>query len=137
MTILWFYSRNNKFLKDNVDYNSAADIAGQANYLGVSLQVDIIKQKSLTSKVGFTAIGFAETDPLTYTKLSSDHTIDLCRCQLLNCYVGRIGMLNIGGELKGESDFKQARKTAVVSKRAGGSGIIMRHKLFSVLLTIE
>jgi class I fructose-bisphosphate aldolase len=137
VTILWCYSRNNEFLKDNVDYNSAADIAGQANYLGVSLQVDIIKQKSPTSKVGFTAIGFAETDPLTYTKLSSDDTIDLCRCQVLNCYVGRLAMLNTGGESKGESNFKQARKTAVVNKRTGGSGIIMRHKLFSVLLTIE
>lgn len=130
VTILWCYSRNNAFVKDNVDYNSAADITGQANYLGVSLQADIIKQKSPTSNGGFTAIGFAKTDPEMYTKLSSEHPIDLCRYQVMNCYAGRIGMLNSGGESKGESDFKQAIKTAVINKRAGGSGIIMGRKAF-------
>ncbi|CAM2944928.1 class I fructose-bisphosphate aldolase [Flavobacterium frigoris] len=129
-TILWCYSRNNSFVKDNVDYNSAADITAQANYLGVSLQADIIKQKLPTSNGGFTAIGFGKTDPEMYTKLTSDHPIDLCRYQVLNCYAGRIGMINSGGESKGASDFKEAVQSAIINKRAGGSGIIMGRKAF-------
>ena len=129
-TILWCYARNNAFVKDNVDYNSAADITAQANYLGVSLQADIIKQKMPTNNGGFTAIEFAKTDPEMYTKLTSDHPIDLCRYQVLNCYAGRIAMINSGGESKGASDFKAAVKSAVINKRAGGSGIIMGRKAF-------
>ncbi|MEZ7498561.1 class I fructose-bisphosphate aldolase [Flavobacterium sp. Arc3] len=129
-TILWCYSRNNAFIKDKVDYNSAADITAQANYLGVSLQADIIKQKLPTNNGGFTAIDFAKTDPEMYTKLASDHPIDLCRYQVLNCYAGRIGMLNSGGESKGSGDLKQAIQSAIVNKRAGGSGIIMGRKAF-------
>lgn len=129
-TILWCYSRNNSFVKDNVDYNSAADITAQANYLGVSLQADIIKQKLPTSNGGFTAIGFGKTDPEMYTKLASDHPIDLCRYQVLNCYSGRISMINSGGESKGASDFKEAVQSAIINKRAGGSGIIMGRKAF-------
>ena len=124
-TILWCYSRNDAFIKDNVDYTAAADITGQANYLGVSLQADIIKQKLPTNNGGFTAINFAKTDPKIYSKLTSEHPIDLCRYQVLNCFAGRIGMINSGGESRGESDFKEAIKTAVINKRAGGSGIIM------------
>jgi class I fructose-bisphosphate aldolase len=129
-TILWCYARNNAFVKDNVDYNSAADITAQANYLGVSLQADIIKQKMPTNNGGFTAIEFAKTNPEMYTKLTSDHPIDLCRYQVLNCYAGRIAMINSGGESKGASDFKAAVKSAVINKRAGGSGIIMGRKAF-------
>jgi class I fructose-bisphosphate aldolase len=132
VTILWCYARNNAFVKDNVDYNSAADITGQANYLGVSLQADY-KTKSPTNNGGFTTIEFAKTDPEMYTKLSSDHPIDLCRYQVMNCYAGRISMLNSGGVSKGTSDFKQAIRAAIINKRAGGSGIIMGRKAFSVL----
>lgn len=124
-TILWCYSRNDAFIKDNVDYTAAADITGQANYLGVSLQADIIKQKLPTNNGGFTVINLAKTDPKIYSKLTSEHPIDLCRYQVLNCFAGRIGMINSGGESRGESDFKEAIKTAVINKRAGGSGIIM------------
>ena len=129
-TILWCYSRNDAFLKDGVDYNTAADITGQANYLGVSIQADIIKQKLPTNNGGFTAIKFAKSSPDMYTKLASDHPIDLCRYQVLNCYSGRISMINSGGESKGESDLAQAIKTAVINKRAGGAGMIMGRKAF-------
>jgi class I fructose-bisphosphate aldolase len=98
--------------------------------LGVSLQADIIKQKLPTNNGGFTAINFAKTDPKIYSKLTSEHPIDLCRYQVLNCFAGRIGMINSGGESRGESDFKEAIKTAVINKRAGGSGIIMGRKAF-------
>jgi class I fructose-bisphosphate aldolase len=129
-TILWCYSRNNAFVKDTIDYNTAADITGQANYLGVSLQADIIKQKLPTNNGGFTAIKFAKTNPDMYSQLSSEHPIDLCRYQVLNCYSGRIGMINSGGESKGKTDFAEAIKTAVINKRAGGAGMIMGRKAF-------
>ena len=129
-TILWCYSRNDGFIKDGVDYNTAADITGQANYLGVSIQADIIKQKLPTSNGGFTTIQFAKTNPDMYTKLASDHPIDLCRYQVMNCFSGRISMINSGGESKGETDLAEAIKTAVINKRAGGSGMIMGRKAF-------
>ena len=129
-TILWCYSRNDAFLKDGIDYNTAADITGQANYLGVSLQADIIKQKLPTHNGGFTALHFAKTNPIMYTRLCSDHPIDLCRYQVMNCYSGRIGMINSGGESKGETDFLEALKTAIINKRAGGTGMIMGRKAF-------
>jgi class I fructose-bisphosphate aldolase len=129
-TILWCYSRNDAFTKEGIDYNTAADITGQANYLGVSIQADIIKQKLPTGNGGFTAIKFAKTNPDMYTKLSSDHPIDLCRYQVINCYSGRIAMINSGGESKGEADLAEAIKTAVINKRAGGSGMIMGRKAF-------
>jgi class I fructose-bisphosphate aldolase len=129
-TILWCYTRNNAFVKDTIDYNTAADITGQANYLGVSLQADIIKQKLPTNNGGFTAIKFAKTNPDMYSQLSSEHPIDLCRYQVLNCYSGRIGMINSGGESKGKTDFAEAIKTAVINKRAGGAGMIMGRKAF-------
>jgi len=129
-TILWCYSRNDAFIKNSIDYNTAADITGQANYLGVSIQADIIKQKLPTNNGGFTAIQFAKTNPEMYTKLCSDHPIDLCRYQVMNCYSGRISMINSGGESKGETDLAEAIKTAVINKRAGGAGIIMGRKSF-------
>ena len=129
-TILWCYSRNDAFIKDGLDYNTAADITGQANYLGVSIQADIIKQKLPTHNGGFSSIHFAKTNPEMYTKLSSSNPIDLCRYQVMNCYSGRIGMINSGGESKGESDLAEAIKTAVINKRGGGAGMIMGRKAF-------
>ena len=129
-TILWCYCRNNAFVKHGIDYNTAADITGQANYLGVSIQADIIKQKLPTNNGGFTAIQFAKTNPNMYTKLASEHPIDLCRYQVMNCYSGRIGMINSGGESKGETDLAEAIKTAIINKRAGGAGMIMGRKAF-------
>jgi class I fructose-bisphosphate aldolase len=129
-TILWCYSRNDGFIKDGIDYNTAADITGQANHLGVSIQADIIKQKMSTNNGGFTAINFAKTNPAMYTKLSSIHPIDLCRYQVINCYSGRISMINSGGEAKGTTDLAEAIKTAVINKRAGGAGMIMGRKAF-------
>ncbi len=129
-TILWCYSRNDAFIKNGIDYNSAADITGQANYLGVSIQADIIKQKLPMNNGGFTAIQFAKTNPEMYTQLCSDHPIDLCRYQVLNCFSGRISMINSGGESKGKTDLAEAIKTAIINKRAGGSGIIMGRKSF-------
>lgn len=129
-TILWCYSRNDAFIKNRIDYNTAADITAQANYLGVSIQADIIKQKLPTNNGGFTAIKFAKTNPEMYTKLCSDHPIDLCRYQVMNCFSGRISMINSGGESKGETDLAEAIKTAVINKRAGGTGIIMGRKSF-------
>ncbi|MBG6188543.1 class I fructose-bisphosphate aldolase [Flavobacterium sp. CAN_S2] len=129
-TILWCYSRNDAFIKDGIDYNTAADITGQANYLGVSIQADIIKQKLPIHNGGFSSIHFAKTNPEMYTKLTSTNPIDLCRYQVMNCYSGRIGMINSGGESKGESDLAEAIKTAVINKRAGGAGMIMGRKAF-------
>jgi class I fructose-bisphosphate aldolase len=129
-TILWCYSRNDAFIKDGIDYNTAADITVQANYLGVSIQADIIKQKLPNQNGGFSSIHFAKTNPEIYTKLTSSNPIDLCRYQVMNCYSGRIGMINSGGESKGESDLAEAIKTAVINKRAGGAGMIMGRKAF-------
>lgn len=129
-TILWCYSRNDAFTKEGIDYNTSADITGQANYLGVSIQADIIKQKLPTGNGGFTAIKFAKANPDMYTKLSTVHPIDLCRYQVINCYSGRIAMINSGGESKGETDLAEAIKTAVINKRAGGAGMIMGRKAF-------
>ena len=129
-TILWCYTRNDAFVKDGVDYHTAADLTGQANHLGVSIQADIIKQKLPTNNGGFTAIKFAKTNPKMYSKLSSDHPIDLCRFQVINCYLGRINLINSGGESKGEADLTDAVKTAIINKRAGGAGLIMGRKAF-------
>ncbi|CAN5241817.1 class I fructose-bisphosphate aldolase [soil metagenome] len=129
-TILWCYTRNNAFTKDGVNYETAADITGQANHLGVSLQADIIKQKLPTNNGGFTAVKFGKSHQAMYDKLSSDHPIDLCRYQLVNCYMGRIGLINSGGESLGEGDFSEAVKTAVINKRAGGMGLILGRKAF-------
>ena len=129
-TILWCYTRNNDFKKDDVNYETAADITGQANHLGVTIQADIIKQKLPDSNGGFTTINFSKSSPLMYSDLASDHPIDLCRYQLANCYMGRAGLINSGGESKGESDFAESVRTAVINKRAGGTGLILGRKAF-------
>ncbi len=129
-TILWCYTRNEAFAVDGIDYHNSADITGQANYLGVSIQADIIKQKLPTLNGGFTAIKFAKTNTEMYSKLSSDHPIDLCRYQVINCFSGRINLINSGGESKGNADLTEAVKTAIINKRAGGAGLIMGRKAF-------
>lgn len=129
-TILWCYLRNNSFKKDGIDYHTAADMTGQANHLGVTIKADIIKQKLPTNNGGFTALNFAKTDKKMYENLSSDHPIDLCRYQVANNYMGRVGLINSGGESKGASDLKEAVITAVVNKRAGGMGLISGRKAF-------
>ena len=130
VTILWCYLRNNGFKVDGVDYHSSADLTGQANHLGVTLQADIIKQKLPVNNGGYNAIKAGKTSKLVYEKLTSDHPIDLCRYQVLNCYNGRIGLINSGGESKGASDVAEAVFTAVVNKRAGGMGLILGRKAF-------
>ncbi|MGZ3959562.1 MAG: class I fructose-bisphosphate aldolase, partial [Flavisolibacter sp.] len=116
-TILWCYLRNNAFKVNGVDYHAAADLTGQANHLGVTLQADIIKQKLPVNNGGYPAIQFGKTSPLVYEKLTTDHPIDLTRYQVLNCYSGRVGLINSGGESKGESDLADAVATAVINKR--------------------
>ncbi|MBC7450935.1 MAG: class I fructose-bisphosphate aldolase [Cytophagales bacterium] len=130
VTILWCYARNNAFVVDNVDYHSAADFTGQANHLGVTIQADIIKQKLPTNNGGYLATKHGKTSPLVYSELTTDHPIDLCRYQVLNCYSGRVGMINSGGESKGDNDLKEAVHTAVINKRAGGMGLILGRKAF-------
>ncbi len=129
-TVLWCYLRNDAFKKDGVDYHAAADLTGQANHLGVTIEADIIKQKLPTNNGGFNAIGFAKTHKLVYDQLTSDNPIDLARYQVANCYMGRIGLINSGGESKGESDLADAVRTAVINKRAGGMGLISGRKAF-------
>jgi class I fructose-bisphosphate aldolase len=129
-TILWCYLRNDAFKKDGVDYHSAADLTGQANHLGVTIQADIIKQKLPANNGGYTAIGFGKTSPLVYEELTSEHPIDLCRYQVANCYMGRMGLINSGGPSAGASDLADAVRTAVVNKRAGGIGLISGRKSF-------
>ncbi len=128
-TILWCYLRNDGFKSNGVDYHASADLTGQANHLGVTIEADIIKQKLPINNGGYIAINFGKTSPLVYDKLSSDHPIDLTRYQLANCYMGRIGLINSGGP-SGENDLQQAVKTAVINKRAGGTGLISGRKAF-------
>ncbi|WP_299987808.1 class I fructose-bisphosphate aldolase [uncultured Pontibacter sp.] len=129
-TILWCYTRNNAFKKDGTDYHVAADLTAQANHLGVTIQADIIKQKLPENNGGFKAIGFGKTHEKMYSELSSDNPIDLARYQVANCYMGRAGLINSGGESKGESDLADAVRTAVINKRAGGMGLISGRKAF-------
>jgi class I fructose-bisphosphate aldolase len=129
-TVLWCYLRNDGFKKDGVDYSAAADLTGQANHMGVTIQADIIKQKLPTNNGGYTAINFGKTSPLVYDKLTTDHPIDLCRYQVVSCYMGRSGLINSGGESKGASDLAEAVRTAVINKRAGGTGLISGRKAF-------
>ena len=133
-TVLWCYVRSSGFKVNGVDYNDAADLTGQANHLGVTIEADIIKQKFPTKNGGYKALNsgdkkFGKYDERMYTELSSDHPIDLVRYQVANCYMGRIGLLNSGGE-SGDNDMLDAVKTAVVNKRAGGVGVIMGRKAF-------
>ncbi|OGJ62395.1 fructose-bisphosphate aldolase [Candidatus Peribacteria bacterium RIFCSPHIGHO2_02_FULL_53_20] len=144
-TVLWCYLRNPGFKKDPTspdglrgaggkDYHTAADLTAQANHLGVTIEADIIKQKLPTNNGGYLALGqespYGKTDKRVYEELCSDHPIDLCRYQVANCYMGRIGLINSGGESKGASDLAEAVRTAVINKRAGGSGLISGRKAF-------
>ncbi len=131
-TILWCYTRNNGFKKDGIDYHVSADLTGQANHLGVTIQADIIKQKLPENNGGYTAINFGKTHAKVYSDLSSDHPIDLTRYQVANCYMGRQGLINSGGASTGskDSDLADAVRTAVVNKRAGGQGLISGRKAF-------
>jgi fructose-bisphosphate aldolase, class I len=129
-TILWCYLRNNDFKKEGVDYHASADMTGQANHLGVTIQADIIKQKLPVNNGGFNTIKFAKTHKKMYEQLSTDHPIDLCRYQVANCYMGKIGLINSGGESMGASDLADAVRTAVINKRAGGHGLISGRKAF-------
>ncbi len=129
-TILWCYTRNDAFKVDGVDYHTSADLTGQANHLGVTIQADIIKQKIPTNNGGYLATKHGKTSPQVYEKLTTDHPIDLCRYQVLNCYSGRVGLINSGGESKGVSDLADSVYTAVVNKRAGGMGLILGRKAF-------
>ena len=130
VTILWCYTRNNGFKVEGVDYHTSADLTGQANHLGVTIQADIIKQKLATNNGGYLATRHGKTNKLVYETLTSDHPIDLTRYQVLNCYNGRIGLINSGGESLGDSDLQEAVITAVVNKRAGGMGLILGRKAF-------
>jgi fructose-bisphosphate aldolase, class I len=129
-TVLWCYVRNNAFKKDGKNYETAADLTGQANHIGVTIEADIIKQKLPDTNRGFEVIGFGKTAAGVYDQLSSDHPIDLCRYQVINNYMGRAGLINSGGESKGASDLKEAVRTAVINKRAGGMGLISGRKSF-------
>ncbi len=129
-TILWCYTRNSGFKVGEVDYHTSADLTGQANHLGVTLQADIIKQKLATNNGGYLATKHGKTNKLVYEKLTSDHPIDLCRYQVLNCYSGRVGLINSGGESKGLTDLVESVHTAVINKRAGGMGLILGRRAF-------
>jgi class I fructose-bisphosphate aldolase len=130
-TVLWCYLRNNAFKVDGVDYHTAADLTGQANHLGVTIEADIIKQKLPEVNGGYNALAnYGKTSPLVYSELTTDHPIDLTRWQVVNCYLGRIGLINSGGASSGASDLAEAVKTAVINKRAGGTGLISGRKAF-------
>ena len=130
-TVLWCYLRNSGFKVDGVDHHGSADLTGQANHLGVTIQADIIKQKLPETNGGYNALpGFGKTHQLVYDELTTDHPIDLCRWQVANCYMGRIGLINSGGASSGASDMAEAVRTAVINKRAGGLGLISGRKAF-------
>ena len=134
-TILWCYTRNNAFKQGGVDYHVSADLTGQANHLGVTIQADIIKQKLAENNGGYKALNtggssYGKLDERIYTDLTSEHPIDLCRYQVANCFMGRAGLINSGGESKGQSDLADAVRTAVINKRAGGMGLISGRKAF-------
>ena len=130
-TVLWCYLRNPAFKQGDVDYHNAADLTGQANHIGVTIEADIIKQKLPTNNGGFNALeNYGKTNKAVYESLTSDHPIDLCRWQVVNNYMGRIGLINSGGESKGASDLAEAVRTAVINKRAGGIGLISGRKAF-------
>jgi class I fructose-bisphosphate aldolase len=129
-TVLWCYLRNAAFKTKEKDFHVAADLTGQANHLGVTIEADIIKQKLPENNGGYNAVNFGKTHKKVYSDLSSDHPIDLTRYQLANCYMGRAGLINSGGASSGESDLKEAVKTAVINKRAGGMGLISGRKAF-------
>ena len=128
-TILWCYTRNNAFKTPEKDYHVSADLTGQANHLGVTIEADIIKQKMPENNGGYNAVKFGKTHPKVYEQLSSDHPIDLTRYQVANNYMGRAGLINSGGP-SGKNDIAEAVRTAVINKRAGGMGLISGRKAF-------
>jgi len=128
-TVLWAYLRNSAFKTKEHDYHLAADLTGQANHLGVTIQADIIKQKQPECNGGYTALDFGKTHKKVYSELTTDHPIDLTRYQVVNCYMGRVGLINSGGA-SGQDDLAQAARTAVINKRAGGTGLISGRKAF-------
>jgi fructose-bisphosphate aldolase, class I len=129
-TVLWTYLRNDAFKTSDTDYHVSADLTGQANHLGVTIEADIIKQKQPENNGGYNAVKFGKTSPLVYSELTTDNPIDLTRWQVVNCYAGRIGLINSGGEAKGANDLNGAVRTAVINKRAGGQGLILGRKAF-------
>ena len=129
-TILWCYLRNSAFKTKDTDYHAAADLTGQANHLGVTIEADIIKQKLPENNGGYNALNFGKTSKKVYSDLTTDHPIDLTRYQVANCYMGRAGLINSGGASSGDSDLKEAVRTAVINKRAGGMGLISGRKAF-------
>jgi class I fructose-bisphosphate aldolase len=129
-TVLWCYLRNPAFKQGDTDYHLSADLTGQANHIGVTIEADIIKQKQPENNNGYGAVGFGRTDKLVYEQLTSDNPIDLTRWQVVNCYAGRIPLINSGGDSKGDTDLAQAVRTAVINKRAGGAGLITGRKAF-------
>ena len=130
-TVLWCYLRNPAFNKDGVDYHVSADLTGQANHIGVTIEADIIKQKLPENNGGYNALsGYGKTSKLVYSDLTTDHPIDLARYQVANCYMGRIGLINSGGASSGATDLAEAVRTAVINKRAGGMGLISGRKAF-------
>ncbi len=129
-TVLWCYTRNNAFKTAEKDYHVSADLTGQANHLGVTIEADIIKQKMPENNGGYNALKFGKTHKYVYEKLTTDNPIDLCRYQVANCYMGRIPLINSGGASSGETDLAEAVKTAVINKRAGGTGLISGRKAF-------
>lgn len=129
-TVLWCYMRNSAFKTAEKDYHVSADLTGQANHLGVTIEADIIKQKLPENNGGFMALKFGKTHPKVYSELNTDHPIDLTRYQVLNCYSGRAGLINSGGASSGATDFAEAVRTAVINKRAGGMGLISGRKAF-------
>ncbi|MBN4080032.1 class I fructose-bisphosphate aldolase [Beggiatoa alba] len=129
VTILWAYLRNEAFKKDGTDYHASADISGQANHLAATIGADIIKQKQAINNGAYNALNFGKTHPSVYETLTTDHPIDLVRYQVANCYMGRVSMINSGGA-SGENDLFQAVRTAVINKRAGGTGLISGRKAF-------
>lgn len=130
VTILWAYLRNPAFKTKEADYHVSADLTGQANHLAVTIEADIVKQKQPTNNGGYNAIAFGKTHEKVYSELTSDHPIDLTRYQVINCYMGRIGLINSGGASSGASDLADAVRTAVINKRAGGMGLISGRKAF-------
>jgi len=129
-TVLWCYLRNPAFHQNGVDYHLSADLTGQANHLGATIEADLIKQKQPENNGGYQALKFGKTHPLVYEKLTTDHPIDLTRWQVANCYLGRVGLINSGGASAGMSDLAEVARTAVITKRAGGTGLITGRKAF-------
>ena len=134
-TVLWCYLRNSAFKREGTDYHVAADLTGQANHLGATIEADIIKQKLPMTNGGYQALDFGKTSPEVYSRLTSDHPIDLCRYQVINCYAGRIGLINSGGASRHTghddgTDLHELVRTAVINKRAGGMGLIVGRKAF-------